>query len=370
MKPKEPTYQVVLDALALTTCYPAFLITAEVPVPGKQFDEPPSEEKALSFIRELGHSREIRVQILWGMYYKKNLDFVALIWEDLAYQIDNIDSKKQDKMDNSLLESVAYKTYYAIAFGAKPPKSRKCDGIDLGLGIPDEQHRMTSSTNEGTGTKPGVTDVPLYESKSEQESWGDSKEDDDDDEDDSEDKSVDDNDDGDDDNDDGDHDNDNNDDDEETDSDRTELDRIKILVLYQSSTEHAEEEEEEYIDERVHTPEDYELTNDEKIDDKEKIDEEEDDEVTKELYKDVNVNLGNKDVEMTDADQGGQNNIMSLKSLIQSSSISSDFTSKLLNFDNTPPRLEKTSSQTSSLFTVPVTEVLEITSATTVLWKP
>ncbi|GJW65120.1 hypothetical protein Tco_0117004 [Tanacetum coccineum] len=29
--PKEPTYQVVLNALALTTCYPAFLITTEVP---------------------------------------------------------------------------------------------------------------------------------------------------------------------------------------------------------------------------------------------------------------------------------------------------------------------------------------------------
>ncbi|GKD80492.1 hypothetical protein Tco_1347331, partial [Tanacetum coccineum] len=28
--PKEPTYQVVLNALALTTCYPAFLITTEV----------------------------------------------------------------------------------------------------------------------------------------------------------------------------------------------------------------------------------------------------------------------------------------------------------------------------------------------------
>ncbi|GKC30185.1 hypothetical protein Tco_1037479 [Tanacetum coccineum] len=25
-----------------------------------------------------------RAQILWGMYHKKNLDFVALIWEDLA----------------------------------------------------------------------------------------------------------------------------------------------------------------------------------------------------------------------------------------------------------------------------------------------
>ncbi|GKE48393.1 hypothetical protein Tco_1479651 [Tanacetum coccineum] len=93
MKPKEPTYQVVLDSLALTTCYPAFLITAEVPVIymhqfwatvnkhnasyqfkidnkrffvnvevfkeilyictkilGQEFDEPPSEEETLSFI--------------------------------------------------------------------------------------------------------------------------------------------------------------------------------------------------------------------------------------------------------------------------------------------------------------------------------
>ncbi|GKA01610.1 hypothetical protein Tco_0674275 [Tanacetum coccineum] len=103
IKPKEPTYQVVLDALALTTCYPAFLITAEVPViymhqfwdtvnkhkasyrfkidnkrffvnaevfkdilnicprvPGQEFDEPPTEEEALSFIRKLGHSGQIK----------------------------------------------------------------------------------------------------------------------------------------------------------------------------------------------------------------------------------------------------------------------------------------------------------------------
>ncbi|GJY68113.1 hypothetical protein Tco_0471095 [Tanacetum coccineum] len=154
MKPKEPTYQVALDALALITCYPAFLVTAEVPViymhqfwatvtkhktsyrfkidnkkfsmnfevfrdilniclriQGQEFYEPPIKEEALSFICELGHSGEInekvsgldkiqlsRVQILWGMYYKKNLDFVALIWEDLSYQIDSIDSKDQDKM--------------------------------------------------------------------------------------------------------------------------------------------------------------------------------------------------------------------------------------------------------------------------------
>ncbi|GJX21529.1 hypothetical protein Tco_0225974 [Tanacetum coccineum] len=243
MKPKESTYQVVSDALA---SYPAscpsrspaevtifYSIVFGLPdilnicprIPGREFDEPPTKEEALSFICELGHSREIkyitdvivdhlhqpwrtfasiinkclcgkvsgldkirlsRVQILWGMYYKKNLDFVALIWEDLAYQIDNKDSKKQDKMfyprftkiiihhflkkdksismrnrmfmhtarDDSLLgtmrfisrhedaqiygailpkamtnqamlDSVAYKTYYAIASGAEPPKSKK-----------------------------------------------------------------------------------------------------------------------------------------------------------------------------------------------------------------------------------------------------
>nr|GEW97971.1 copia protein [Tanacetum cinerariifolium] len=31
LKPKEETFQVVLDALALTSCYPAFVITADVP---------------------------------------------------------------------------------------------------------------------------------------------------------------------------------------------------------------------------------------------------------------------------------------------------------------------------------------------------
>ncbi|GKE21552.1 hypothetical protein Tco_1433064, partial [Tanacetum coccineum] len=81
MKSKEPTYQVTLDALALTTCDPAFLITAEVPIDkkrfsvnvevlreilnicpkvlGKEFDETLTKEEALSFICELGHSGEI-----------------------------------------------------------------------------------------------------------------------------------------------------------------------------------------------------------------------------------------------------------------------------------------------------------------------
>ncbi|GKD15731.1 hypothetical protein Tco_1200138, partial [Tanacetum coccineum] len=84
-----------------------------------------------------------------------------------------------------------------------------------------------------------------------------------------------------------------------------------------------------------------------------------DDEVTKELYDDVNVNLGNKDTDMTNADQGAseQQNVsqqsrfekeeedahvtltpvlktQKLGGLTQRSSVSSDFTRKLLNLDN------------------------------------
>ncbi|GKG46226.1 hypothetical protein Tco_0501072, partial [Tanacetum coccineum] len=60
------------------------------------------------------------------------------------------------------------------------------DGVDTQSKVPDEQHLKTTSADEGTGTIPRVSDVPIYESKSEKESWGDSGEED---ENDSEDKS-------------------------------------------------------------------------------------------------------------------------------------------------------------------------------------
>ncbi|GJX74062.1 hypothetical protein Tco_0312657 [Tanacetum coccineum] len=106
-------------------------------VHGQNFDELPTDEDIVSFFKELGHTREIktitnivvdhmhqpwrtfatiinrslsgkttgldklrlyRAQILWGMYYKKNVDYVELLWEDFTYQIDNKGHKKQDKM--------------------------------------------------------------------------------------------------------------------------------------------------------------------------------------------------------------------------------------------------------------------------------
>ncbi|GKA18510.1 ribonuclease H-like domain-containing protein [Tanacetum coccineum] len=382
MKPKEPTYQVVLDALALTTCYPAFLITAEVPViymhqfwatvMGKEFDEPPTKEEALSFICELCHSREIRDV--------DNQVYGAILPQAMTNQ--------------ALLDSVAYKTYYAIASGAELPMSRKSqnksDSTILFEESPSKKNcSLRRPTNEARKTFISLKQVaqvmelilnqgflmsnisrqlvqmkemvlyqgfPMYPNtiqKVRKSLGGDSGEEDEDDENDTEDISDDgdDDDDGndgnegndDDDDDASDDDNqegdDTNDDDEETDSDRTELDRYKIPVLNQSSTEYYKEEEE-------------------KIDDKEAMDDEEDDEVTKELYKDVNVNLGNEDTEMTDADQGAseQQNVshesgfeqvdkdahvtltpvldtQKANEPVQSSSVSSDFTSKLLNLE-------------------------------------
>ncbi|GJR89986.1 hypothetical protein Tco_0213997, partial [Tanacetum coccineum] len=106
-------------------------------LPGQIFEEPPLEEEILSFIRDLGHTGEInflsdvnvkhmhhpwrsftaiinkylsgktialeslhlsRAQILWGMYHNKNVDYVYLLWEDLVYQVENKNSKKNNDM--------------------------------------------------------------------------------------------------------------------------------------------------------------------------------------------------------------------------------------------------------------------------------
>ncbi|GJZ66297.1 hypothetical protein Tco_0622993 [Tanacetum coccineum] len=74
-KQREPTFQVVLDALALTPCYSAFLTIADVPevyvhqfwdsihkydtsyrVHGQNFNEPPTDEVIVFSHKELGHS--------------------------------------------------------------------------------------------------------------------------------------------------------------------------------------------------------------------------------------------------------------------------------------------------------------------------
>nr|GFB24080.1 hypothetical protein [Tanacetum cinerariifolium] len=106
-------------------------------LPGQKFKDPPIVEEILSLIRDLGHTEEIKVltdvnvnnmhqprrsfaaiinrclsgkttgldslrlshaQIIWGMYHKKNVDYVYLLWEDLVYQVENKNSKKNNDM--------------------------------------------------------------------------------------------------------------------------------------------------------------------------------------------------------------------------------------------------------------------------------
>ncbi|GKD50858.1 hypothetical protein Tco_1279834, partial [Tanacetum coccineum] len=124
------------------------------------------------------------------------------------------------------------------------------------------------------------------------------------------------------------------------------------------------------------------------------MDDEEDDEVIKELYDDVNVNLGNDDTEMTDADQGAseQQNVSQESGFkqveedahvilnivieaqkadepVQSSFVPSDFTSKLLNLENPSPIDNEIASlmETSARHT---TAIPEITSRFTITTPP
>ncbi|GKB02047.1 hypothetical protein Tco_0830091 [Tanacetum coccineum] len=338
MKPKEPTYQVALDALTLTTCYHAFLITVEVPViymhqfwatvikhkssyqfkidkkrfsvnvelfreilnicpkvPGKSFDEPPTEEEPLSFIR-----------------------------------VEPPMSRKRQKKSNS-----------AISFEESPSKKKSAKVKKVATTKPKPTKKKAPvKADRGKGLNV-LSEVALSEAAQLKEATkqmrkslgGDSGEEDEDDENDSEDKS----DDGDDVDDDGNDGNDGNDDDDANDDDNQEGDDTN--------------------------DDDKETNKEEKnIDDEEMMDDEEDDEVTKELYKDVNVNLENEDTEMTNADQGGleQQNISQESGFeqveedahvtltpvletqktdepVQSSSVSSEFTSKLLNLEIPSP---------------------------------
>ncbi|GKE49870.1 hypothetical protein Tco_1481128, partial [Tanacetum coccineum] len=253
------------------------------------------------------------------------------------------------------------------------------DGTDFELGVHDEQQSKVSSTDKGTGTEPGVPNVPKYDYESKKESWGYSGEEDDNDEDDSEDE--------------GDDDKGNDDDGDNDDND---------------DEKHEEEEEEEYVDERVHTPKNYELTDEEDNANNAREENEEEKDDAEELYRDVNVNLRKEDVEITDVDQGGadQHNIsqdsgfkqedkdahvtltavhdtQKAEGPMQSSYVSSDFTDKLLNFENASPadneiaslmdttvHHEKPSNQTSSLFTVPITVIPKITCTFTTTIPP
>nr|GEW80802.1 hypothetical protein [Tanacetum cinerariifolium] len=322
-----------------------------------------------------------QAQILWGMYHKKNVDFAYLLWEDFVYQVEHKDAKKSNDMYYPR-NSEAYKEYYAVASGAAPPKTKasvmktksssdttitpsttvgtrlstlakgkqrakasKAKGLTVLLEVAMTEAKQMklatkrsmqqthisqasgSGVDEGTGIIPGVPDVPTDESD-EEISWKSSDEDDDDEVDErSEDQ--------DDDDDQGDDDQDDNDDDQDTDNDGDDF------VHPELSIHEKEAKDKESFDPIIQTPKN---SDDEGNDDaslglnvggEEGQDAEDDDE---ELYRDVNINLEGRDVQMTNAhttqefkDAHVTLTLVNPDGQQQSSSMSSQFVTSMLN---------------------------------------
>ncbi|GJZ46492.1 hypothetical protein Tco_0594088 [Tanacetum coccineum] len=208
-------------------------------------------------------------------------------------------------------------------------------GVDFESEVPDEPIGKSIDTSEGTGLKPGVPDVSKCDSsKSKYESWGDSGDED-------------------------------------------------------------ADEQETHDDKFVHTPEDYVPPDDETNDDSNDVTEEVYERINKELYGDVNVSLTDvepthkdkDDEEITIADyvnvnqEGVGNQVkddaqatQKTEGPILSSSISSDYAAKYLNFDNIPSVDTEVVSMldinvqpevpcTSPLLTIPVSIIPEHTVA-------
>ncbi|GJZ21987.1 retrovirus-related pol polyprotein from transposon TNT 1-94 [Tanacetum coccineum] len=332
-------------------------------IPNHDFVEPPSDEEMVSFIKDLEYTskcdmlseihtdqmnqhwrtfvavinrcicgtstcldrlRMSRAQILWEMFYKKNVDFVALLWEDFMFQADNrdISSAHNENMpyprftkviinhfiskdktlsmrnminlhifrDDSLLGTLKYSTGVQIRDTAgvsvskkkAPATTDRSKGIDLlskAALLEDAQIKkvlkrskrethshQVSGSGDGVGSQPKVPDeLQDKETSTNEETDDDDSNDDDGNEDNSDDDGG----------------------DNDSDDERTESDDGENFNLNKKD----DDIKEEYEDEYVRTPSSYESTDDEN----KHVDEEEYDHIDEELYKDVNVKL--KDVE-------------------------------------------------------------------------
>nr|GEX39356.1 hypothetical protein [Tanacetum cinerariifolium] len=294
-------------------------------LPNQQFKEPPFKEVILAFLRDIGHSGEIKVNInvnvnklhqpwrsfaavinkclsgkstgydslrlsqaqnLWGIYHKKNVDFAYLLWDDFVYQVETKNAKR------------GYEMYYPCFTKLATKRS---------LVLTHISHANGFGADEGTGGKPGVLDVPTYESDDEKISWKSSEEEDDDEvgmnDDDNDDAN---NQDDDSQEDDGQDDKGQDDGNEQTDSDNDGDDFV--YPKFSTHDQDERQDEEDGFDPRVQTPSHVESTNDEDNDEEIQGVNVEEGELDKEdkrneLYRDVNVNLEGRDVKMTDAQQ-------------------------------------------------------------------
>nr|GEZ38421.1 hypothetical protein [Tanacetum cinerariifolium] len=96
-------------------------------IPNQQFEEPPFEEAILTFLRELGHSGEIKMIIDVNVEHKDAKKSNEMYYPRFTKVIVNffIHSKEKQELTNEDIRNFeSCKKYYAIASGAKPPKTK------------------------------------------------------------------------------------------------------------------------------------------------------------------------------------------------------------------------------------------------------
>nr|GEU39841.1 hypothetical protein [Tanacetum cinerariifolium] len=320
LKSKEATLQVVYDVLKLTPFYKAFQITSDVPeiymqkfwatatVHHHSIRFKINNKKHIVNLEDLGHNGEI----------KKNVDYAYLLWEDFVYQVENKNAKKGNEMyyprftkviinffmtkDQSIPRKNKINWHFARddqMFTTIKVVSRHDDTQLYGAILPDELTNKAIKDFESykeyyaiaSGAEPSKTKASKSSEKEDDDEVGMSDDDDDDDADNQEY--------------DGQDDESQDDDNEQTDSDNDGDDFVhpKFSTLDQDKRQ----DEEDSFDHRVQTPSRFETTDDEEIQDVNvKGDELDEEEINKEdkgdeLYRDMNINLEGRDIEMTDA---------------------------------------------------------------------
>ncbi|GJV06467.1 retrovirus-related pol polyprotein from transposon TNT 1-94 [Tanacetum coccineum] len=405
-------------------------------LPDQQFEETPFEDAILAFLRDLGHNGEIKVIIdvnvnkldqPWRSFTaviskclrvkSKNVDYAYLLWEDFVYQVETKNAKRGNEMYYSrftktsktpnptkstmpLLQELYLqkkasiekkkvgsdqapkapqgKQLKATAKVTKPSKNKlPTQGLEtlLEVALTEEEqmriftkrsltqfyssHASGSGANEGTGVKPGVPDVPKYGFDDEQNSWKSSSEEDDDTE--------------------SENDNDNDDDDNQ-DDDGQEYDE-------QDDEEQDDDDEQTDLD---NDGDDFVHLNDEVTHganvEGEELDEEEtnEEDEANELYRDVNVNLEGRDIEMKNAprtviqttqvieDTHVIITLVNPEGQQQSSSVSSSFVSNMLNPspDTSIDSIFNLNTESTSLVDVLVTTIVKLPLLSTITLPP
>ncbi|GKC10225.1 hypothetical protein Tco_1001835 [Tanacetum coccineum] len=110
--------------------------------------------------------RKSRIDILWGMFYRENVNYPELIWEDLAYQIDHRKDKRSRRKDYQeyglpipetmmtevIKQSESYQMFIKYSTGQIPPKKSRGKGSHIKKTANDS--RETIDVSEEPEPKP------------------------------------------------------------------------------------------------------------------------------------------------------------------------------------------------------------------------